>query len=105
MPRATVTSKGQITIPVEIRREMGLEEGAQVEFIVNAQHRIELIPRNRDLRALRGSIRPLHAVSTEAMREVTAKQWAARVPAGEQPQSPPTGGEAPSGAAGKYGQA
>lgn len=84
MPRATITSKGQITIPVEIRREMGLEEGAQVEFIVNAQHRIELIPRNRDLRALRGSIRPLHEVSTEAMREVTAKQWTARMPAGEQ---------------------
>ena len=33
---ATVTSKGQITIPVEVRRQMGLMEGEQVEFQVEA---------------------------------------------------------------------
>lgn len=33
---ATVTSKGQITIPVEVRRQMGLIEGEQVEFQVEA---------------------------------------------------------------------
>lgn len=33
---ATVTSKGQITIPVEVRRQMGLVEGEQVEFQVEA---------------------------------------------------------------------
>lgn len=96
MPRATITSKGQITIPVEIRRELGLEEGAQVEFIVNAQQRLELIPRNRDLRALRGSIQPARAVSSEAMREVVAKQWVARVPAGgaSARPAPPEDGDA-----------
>jgi antitoxin PrlF len=30
----TVTSKGQITIPVEVRRAMGLTEGEQVEFVI-----------------------------------------------------------------------
>jgi antitoxin PrlF len=33
---ATITSKGQITIPVEVRRQMGLTEGEQVEFQVEA---------------------------------------------------------------------
>jgi antitoxin PrlF len=33
---ATITSKGQITIPVEVRRQMGLLEGEQVEFEVEA---------------------------------------------------------------------
>jgi antitoxin PrlF len=33
---ATITSKGQITIPVEVRRQMGLVEGEQVEFHVEA---------------------------------------------------------------------
>ncbi len=33
---ATITSKGQITIPVEVRRQMGLIEGEQVEFHVEA---------------------------------------------------------------------
>jgi AbrB family looped-hinge helix DNA binding protein len=31
--RATLTSKGQITIPREIRRQLGLETGDAVEFI------------------------------------------------------------------------
>lgn len=32
--RATVTSKGQVTIPLEIRRRLGLEKGDSVDFIV-----------------------------------------------------------------------
>lgn len=28
-----VTSKGQVTIPLEIRRQLGIEPGAEVEFI------------------------------------------------------------------------
>lgn len=30
---ATVTSKGQITLPVVLRRQLGLQEGDQVEFV------------------------------------------------------------------------
>ena len=29
---STVTSKGQVTVPVEIRRKLGLREGDRVEF-------------------------------------------------------------------------
>jgi AbrB family looped-hinge helix DNA binding protein len=32
MELATVTSKGQVTIPVSIRRELGLKEGSKVLF-------------------------------------------------------------------------
>jgi antitoxin PrlF len=32
--KSTLTSKGQITVPVSIRRELGLIEGDQVEFTV-----------------------------------------------------------------------
>jgi antitoxin PrlF len=31
--RARVTSKGQITIPQEVRRRLGLKQGDQVEFV------------------------------------------------------------------------
>jgi AbrB family looped-hinge helix DNA binding protein len=34
MPTATLTSKGQITIPADVRAELGLEPGAQIEFEV-----------------------------------------------------------------------
>ncbi|MBR5508946.1 MAG: AbrB/MazE/SpoVT family DNA-binding domain-containing protein, partial [Lachnospiraceae bacterium] len=33
MELAKVTSKGQITIPIEIRRKLGLKEGDKVLFI------------------------------------------------------------------------
>lgn len=32
MPTSTMTSKGQVTIPIEIRRELGLETGDKVSF-------------------------------------------------------------------------
>ena len=31
---STISSKGQITVPLEIRRRLGLKEGDRVEFIV-----------------------------------------------------------------------
>ena len=34
MPLTTVSSKGQVTIPIEIRMRLGLKEGDQVEFVV-----------------------------------------------------------------------
>jgi antitoxin PrlF len=40
---SVVTRKGQVTIPIEIRRELGLEEGDQVLFRL-ADGRTELLP-------------------------------------------------------------
>lgn len=31
---ATMTSKGQITIPVEVRKQLGLRQGDRIEFIL-----------------------------------------------------------------------
>ncbi len=36
--KATVTSKGQITIPRAIRRKLGLQKGTVLEFDENADH-------------------------------------------------------------------
>ena len=73
---STITSKGQITIPVDVRRATGLDVGMQVEFIVNARKRVELVPRHGDIRALRGAVpAPAQAVSTEAMSAAIASGW------------------------------
>ena len=43
MQGASVTSKGQVTIPKAIRDQLGLEPGSRVEFAVVGDH-IELRP-------------------------------------------------------------
>ena len=34
-PSSTISTKGQITVPLEIRRRLGLREGDRVEFVVD----------------------------------------------------------------------
>jgi antitoxin PrlF len=36
-PTSTLSSKGQITVPLEIRRRLGLKEGDRVEFVVQGE--------------------------------------------------------------------
>ena len=33
-PSSTISSKGQVTIPIEVRHRLGLKEGDKVEFVV-----------------------------------------------------------------------
>jgi len=33
MTTATVTSKGQVTIPIDVRRDLGLSAGSRVDFV------------------------------------------------------------------------
>jgi antitoxin PrlF len=55
MPSATLTSKGQITIPKAVRDRLGLEAGDQIEFVFEAPgDRVVLRPGNRDPAGLRG---------------------------------------------------
>jgi AbrB family looped-hinge helix DNA binding protein len=55
----TVTQKGQITIPVELRRMLGLKRGDKVEFeLVNGT--VLLQPIGSTLLAGFGSVKPLN---------------------------------------------
>jgi AbrB family looped-hinge helix DNA binding protein len=54
MPTATMTSKGQTTIPVEVRQRLGLEPGDRLDFVETAQGHFELRPAKGTVRALRG---------------------------------------------------
>ena len=40
MELAKVTSKGQITIPIEIRKKLGIKEGSKVLFLEEAGRKI-----------------------------------------------------------------
>ena len=53
---ARVTSKGQVTIPREVRKTLNLEKGSLVSFIVRGD-RAEIVPIEDDVMALKGSVR------------------------------------------------
>jgi antitoxin PrlF len=57
MAVATLTSKGQTTIPKEIRDLLGLEPGDKLDFVIEADGRVVLRPATRDVRELRGLLR------------------------------------------------
>ena len=74
MPSATVTSKGQITIPKPIRQVLGVHPGDRVVFWQAADGRVIVEPETVDLRSLRGSLRSeSEPVSVEQMNEAIAK--------------------------------
>jgi AbrB family looped-hinge helix DNA binding protein len=56
MPSATMTSKGQITVPVEIRRALRLEVGDRVDFLLREDGVVEMKPGSIDLRSLYGCL-------------------------------------------------
>ena len=57
VPSATMTSKGQITIPAEIRSELGIDAGDRVEFVRNEETgRYEMIPATVPVQALKGIV-------------------------------------------------
>lgn len=56
MPASTLTSKGQITIPAEVRRTLGLKSGSRVEFVPMDNGSYELVPANGTVAALKGLV-------------------------------------------------
>ena len=68
MSTATLSSKGQITIPVDVREALGLSAGDRVEFVETAPGQFAILPATQSVRRLKGLIRPLAApVTLDAM--------------------------------------
>jgi antitoxin PrlF len=77
MTSATLTSKGQITIPIAVRNELQLDTGDRVEFIQIAPGRFEMIANTGDVTELKGMFgKAKKAVSIEAMNQAIAKRGA-----------------------------
>lgn len=75
MATATVTSKGQITIPVEIRELLNLKPGDKVEFITNGRYEVRLYAKNRSIKHLKGIFGPFpRTISIEEMNEAIAER-------------------------------
>jgi antitoxin PrlF len=58
VPTATVTSKGRVTIPVEVRRSLGLKSGSRVDFVPRADGSYELVSATGAVTSLKGAFAP-----------------------------------------------
>jgi antitoxin PrlF len=77
MSTATLTSKGQITIPVDVRRVLNVQTGDRVEFVQIEPGRFELVAATRSVRELKGLFGPAtRTVSIDEMNRVIAKRGA-----------------------------
>jgi len=79
MTTATITSKGQVTIPAEVRQRLGLGAGDRIEFVELESGDFAIKPAIDDVRALKGVLRkPQKPVSVDAMHAAIRKRAAAR---------------------------
>lgn len=74
MSTATITSKGQITIPKPVRDALHLRAGDRVSFLVREDGVVEVRPATVDLASLVGMLRrPGPPVSVAAMDEAIGR--------------------------------
>ena len=80
MPTATVTSKGQITIPKDVREHLGVDAGDRLSFEVQGDGSVLVTPLTRHVRDLAGLLhRPKGpTVSVEAMKEAISRRIRAK---------------------------
>lgn len=71
---ATVSSKGQIVIPGDVRERLGLVQGSVLRFVLDADG-VRLLPPAGDVRRLKGRLGPPAApVSVDDMNLAVAEQ-------------------------------
>lgn len=84
MPTATVTSKGQITLPLAVRTALGLSAGHKVDFVAQDGNFI-VVPVRSDVATLKGRFagRASKPVTIEDMNEAIADGASAGLRAGK----------------------
>jgi AbrB family looped-hinge helix DNA binding protein len=79
MPAATLTSKGQITVPKTVREALGVHPGDRIAFRVYGDGAVVMEAETMDLTKMRGVLKPgVRGVTTKAMddaiRRAAARQ-------------------------------
>jgi AbrB family looped-hinge helix DNA binding protein len=76
MPTATMTTKGQVTIPKEIREHLKIDTGDRLSFVLQEDGSVVVKPITRDVRELGGLLRrpEQRSVSLREMDEGIARR-------------------------------
>jgi AbrB family looped-hinge helix DNA binding protein len=74
---ATITSKGQVTIPKRVRDALDLDEGTEIEFVVEDDGSVTVRPKRPPMERLRVLQQRLatHDVDLDAMRRESKRAW------------------------------
>ena len=79
MPTATITSKGQVTIPIAVRNDMDLCPGSKLEFISESGGAWRLVKRKHSIIELAGIIEwTKEPISIDEMNKEVKRQAARR---------------------------
>jgi antitoxin PrlF len=80
MPSATITSKGQLTLPKAIRDLLHLDAGDRVDFVVKDDGTVVLKPATVDVRELRGMLhrKGLKPLTIAEMNAIVRRRGAGR---------------------------
>jgi len=80
MPSATITTKGQITIPKEVRDQLHLETGDRVDFVITQTGEVLLKPATLHVAELKGILRRKgqKPVTVEAMNAAITRHASRR---------------------------
>lgn len=71
---ATLTSKGQVTIPKAVRDALHLRTGDRLDFIVEADGTVRVLPITGSVKRLKGMLpRPARTLTLEEMDDAIAK--------------------------------
>ncbi len=79
MSTATVTSKGQVTIPKEIREKLNLQSGDKIKFLTDDQGRVSIFPATKSVTILKGMVPKQKAPVTVDEMNKTVKARGGRV--------------------------
>ncbi len=75
MPQSKVTSKGQVTIPVQMRNDLKIDAGDVLEFVKVADGRYEVMVANSKISDIKGLFgRARKNVSLDEMRNAIIKK-------------------------------
>ncbi len=80
MPSATLTSKGQVTVPKAIRDLLRLGTGDRVDFVVKEDGTVALRPATVHVRELKGFLhrKGIKPLSVEQMNAIIRRRAAGR---------------------------
>jgi AbrB family looped-hinge helix DNA binding protein len=78
MTTATITSKGQVTIPKDVRIRLGIGTGDRVEFVEIQDGVFQIVPATQDFQILKGIVpKPRKPVTIEDMNQAVSEMGGA----------------------------